>query len=162
MIILIINQIIFKLISYLVRWYIILEERYVIHITILQLYKELIVLLIVLFFYSLWRSMHRYISFSDCVCRLEFVRRKKHSDNAPTSSDDEIQWVSPLPSCRFYTPPHDHGVHDFFKTSFIKKQFIQIIKVKMNICWIHISKFVPCPILREDFPHVVLHLSSLF
>ena len=31
----------------------------------------------------------------------------------------EIEGVSPLPSCRFYTLAHDHGVHDFFSKSFI-------------------------------------------
>ena len=91
-----------------------------------------------------------------------FDRRNKHSYNAPTSSNDEIQGVSPLPSCRFYTLAHDHEVHDFFSKSFIQKKFSRLIKVNMNICWRHISNFFPCPILREDFPHVVLPLSSLF
>ena len=61
-------------------------------------------------------------------------RSKKHSHNDPTSSDDEIQGVSPLPSCRFYTLVHDHGVHDFFKKSSIQKQFNQLIQVKISIC----------------------------
>ena len=101
-------------------------------------------------------------SISDYVFGSELDRTKKHWDNAPTSSIDEIQGVSPLPSCRFYTPVHDHGVHDFFSKSFIQKQFSQLIKVNMKILWTHISNFVPCTILREDFPHVVLPLSSLF
>ena len=45
-----IYQSIFNLISYLGRCYITLELIYMIHITILQLYKELIVLLVVLIF----------------------------------------------------------------------------------------------------------------
>ena len=53
-------------------------------------------------------------STSDYVCRSYFDSRNKHSYNSPTSSVDEIQAVSPLPSCRFYTLAHDHGVHDFF------------------------------------------------
>ena len=49
----------------------------------------------------------------------KFDSSKKHSDNAPTSSVDEIQGVSPLPSCRIYTLAHDHGIRDFFSNSFI-------------------------------------------
>ena len=78
--------------------------------------------------------MHRSLFISDYVCRSEFDSRKKHSDNSPTSSIDEIQGVSPLPSCRFYTLAHDHGVRDFFSKSFIQKQFSQLIKVNMKIC----------------------------
>ena len=71
-------------------------------------------------FCTLWKGVCTYIfSISDYVCRSEFYSSKKHSNNAPTSSDDEIQGVSPLPSYRFYTPVHDHGVHDFFSKSFI-------------------------------------------
>ena len=62
-------------------------------------------------------------SISDYVCRSKFDSSKNHSDNSPTSSIDEIQGVSPLPSCRFYTLAHDHGVHDFFSKSYIQKQF---------------------------------------
>ena len=114
-------------------------------------------------FCTLWEGVCTDLfSISDCVCRSKFVSSKKHSDNAPTSSVDEIQGVSPLPSSRFYTLAHDHGVHDFFSKSFIQKEFIQLIKVKMKICWRNISNFLPCPILRKDFPHVVLPLSSLF
>ena len=47
-------------------------------------------------------------SISDYVCRSEFDSRNKHSYNAPTSSVDDIQGVSHLPSYRFYTPAHDH------------------------------------------------------
>ena len=114
------------------------------------------------FFCTLWKGVCTDIFYIlDYICRLEFDSRNNNSDNAPNSSVDEIQGVSPLPSCRFYTPVHDHGVHDFFKNSFIQKQFSQLIKVEMKISWRHISNSVPFPILREDFPHVVLPLSSL-
>ena len=73
-------------------------------------------------------------SISDYVCRSDFDSSKKHSDNAPTSLDDEIQGVSPLPSCRFYTLAHDHGVHDFFNKSFIQNHFTHLIQVKIRIC----------------------------
>ena len=87
------------------------------------------------YFCTLWEGVCTYLfSISDYVCRSEFESIKKHSDNDPTSSVDEIQGVSPLPSCRFYTLAHDHGVHDFFSKSFIQKQFSQLIKVKMKIC----------------------------
>ena len=86
-------------------------------------------------FCTLWKGVCTYIfSILDYVYRSEFDSKNKHSDNAPTSSVDEIQGVSQLPSCKFYTPAHDHGVHDLFSKSFIQKQFSQIIKVKMNIC----------------------------
>ena len=66
-------------------------------------------------FCTLWEGVCTYLfSFLDCVCRSEFFSSKKHSNNAPTSSDDEIQGVSPLLSCRFYTLAYDHGVHDLF------------------------------------------------
>ena len=82
-----------------------------------------------LIFCTLWKGVCTDLfSISDYVCRSEFDSSKKHSDNAPTSSDDEIQGVSPLPSCRFYTLVHDRGVHVFFI-----KSFIQIIQVKINI-----------------------------
>ena len=65
-------------------------------------------------FCTLWEGVCTDIfSISDYVCRSKFDSRNKHSDNAPTSSVDELQGVSPLPSCRFYTPGHDHGVHNF-------------------------------------------------
>ena len=86
-------------------------------------------------FCTLWKGVCTDLfSISDYVCRLEFDSINKHSDNAPTSLVDEIQGVSPLPSCRLYTPAHDHGVHDFFSNSFIQKQFSELIKVKMKIC----------------------------
>ena len=85
-------------------------------------------------FCTLWKGVCTDLfSILDYVCRSKFDNSKKHSDNAHTSSVDEIQGVSPLPSCRFYTLVHDHGVHDFFSKSFIQKQFIQLIKVKMKI-----------------------------
>ena len=67
-------------------------------------------------------SHHNFVdlfSISEYVCKSDFDSRKKNLDNAPTSSDDVIQGVSPLPSCKFYTPAHDHGVHDFFNKSSI-------------------------------------------
>ena len=68
-------------------------------------------------FCTLWEGVCIDIfSFSDCVSRLDFVSSKKHLDNAPTSSEDEIQGVSPLLSCRFYTLAHDHGFHDLFSS----------------------------------------------
>ena len=68
-----------------------------------------------LIFCTLWKGVCTNIfSISDYVCRSEFSGSKKYSDNDLTSSYDEKQGVSPLPSCRFYTPTHDHGVHDFF------------------------------------------------
>ena len=73
-------------------------------------------------FCTLWgRLCMDLISFSDFVCGSNFVSSKKHSNNSPTSSDDEIQGVSPLLSCRFYTLAHDHGVHDFFIKFFHQK-----------------------------------------
>ena len=67
-----------------------------------------------------WEGLCTYIfSISDYVCISEFDSSKKHSDNSPTSSDDEIQGVCPFPSCRFYTPSHDHGAHDIFNKSSI-------------------------------------------
>ena len=116
-------------------------------------------------FCTLWEGLFTYLfSISDYVCRSEFDSSKKHSDNSPTSSFDEIQGASPFLSCRFYTLAHDHGVdHDFFINSSIHKQFIQLIQVKINIFWRHIiSNFFPFPFLREDFPHVVFPLSSSF
>ena len=102
-------------------------------------------------------------SILDYACISEFDSNKKHLDNSHTSSANEIHGVSPLPSCRFYTLVHDHGVHDFFIKSSIQKQFFQLIQVKIEICWRHIiSNFVPFPFLREDFPRVVFPLSSLF
>ena len=86
-------------------------------------------------FCSLWEVVCTYIfSISDCVCRSDFFSSKKHSYNAPTSSVDEIQRVSHLSSCRFYTLVHDHGVHDLFIKTFIQKQLIQLIQVNINIC----------------------------
>ena len=42
-------------------------------------------------FCTLWEGVCTYLfSFSDCVWRSEFVISKKHSDNAPTSSNDEL------------------------------------------------------------------------
>ena len=71
-------------------------------------------------FCTIWEGVCTDIfSISDYVCRSEFDSSKKHSDNAPTSSGDEIQGISPLPSCRFYTLARDHGVHNFFSKSFI-------------------------------------------
>ena len=84
-------------------------------------------------FCTLWKGVCTYI-FSILDCISQFDNSEKHSDIAPTSSVDEIKGVSPLPSCRFYTLAHDHGVHDFFNKSFIQKQFSQLIKVNMNIC----------------------------
>ena len=73
-------------------------------------------------FRTVWEGVCTYLfSISDYVSILEFDRRKKHSNNSPTSSDDEIQGVSPLPSCRFYTLTHDHGVHDLFNKSSSKR-----------------------------------------
>ena len=84
-------------------------------------------------FCTLWEGVCTYLfSFSDYVCRSEFFSSKKHLNNYPTSSDDEIQGVSPLLSCRFYTLVHDHGVHNFFIKVFHQKQFIQVIKVKIK------------------------------
>ena len=86
-------------------------------------------------FHTLWEGVCTDIfSISDYVFGSEFYRRNKHSNNSPTSSDDEIQGVSPLPSCKFYTPTHDHGVHDFFNKSSIQKKFIQLIQVNIRIC----------------------------
>ena len=141
------------------RCYISLEGIYVIHITILQLYKELIVLNFLLFGKEYAQI---YFPFLNYVCRLEFDRIKNHSDNATTSSDDEIQGVSLLPSCKFYSLVHAHGAHEFFIKVFHQKQFIQVIEMNINTYWRDISNVVPCPFLREDFPHVGFHLSSLF
>ena len=85
-------------------------------------------------FCTLWEGVCTDLfSISDYVFRSEFDSSKKHSHNASTSSVDEIQGVSHLP-CRFYTPAHDHGVHDFFRKSLFQKQFIQLTKVNMKIC----------------------------
>ena len=84
-------------------------------------------------FCTLWEGVcTNLFSISDCVCISEFVRNKKHLENSPTSSDDEIQGVSPLLSCRFYTLAHDHGVHDLFIKVFHHKKFIQIIQVNIT------------------------------
>ena len=61
-------------------------------------------------FFTLWKGVCTNIfSFSDYVCRSEYVSRKNNLDNA-LSSDDEIQGASPLLSCRYYTLAHDHRV----------------------------------------------------
>ena len=71
---------------------------------------------------TLWEGVCTYIfSILDCVCISEFEISKKHLDNAPTSSVDDIQGVSPLLSYRFYTLAQDHGVHDFFNKYSIQK-----------------------------------------
>ena len=86
-------------------------------------------------FCTLWEGVCTDIfSISYCVCISEFDSTKKHSDNDPTSLVDEIEGLSPLPSCRFYTLAHDHGVHDFFIKVFHQNQFIQLIQVKLEIC----------------------------
>ena len=88
-----------------------------------------------LHFCTLWKGICiDLFSISDYVCRLKFDNSKKHSNNAPTSSVDEIPGVSPLLSCRFYTLVHDHGAHYFFINSFINKTFIQLIQVDIKIC----------------------------
>ena len=70
-------------------------------------------------FCTLWEGVCTDIfSISDYVCRSDFDSRKKHSDNAPTSSVDEIQGVSPLLSCMVYTLAHDHGIHWFLHQVF--------------------------------------------
>ena len=80
-------------------------------------------------FCTLWKGVYTYIfSISDCVCRSQFDSIKNNSDNAPNSSVDEIQGVSPLPSCRFYTLVHDHGVHDYFSKSLTQKQSFRSLK----------------------------------
>ena len=72
-------------------------------------------------FCTLWEGVWSDLfSISDYVFRSDFDRSKKHSINSHNSSDDEIQGISPLPSCRFYTPVHDHGVDDFFRKSIQK------------------------------------------
>ena len=87
-----------------------------------------------LVFYTLWEGVCTYIfSFSDCVCISEYFRSNKNSGNAPTSSDDEIQGVSHILSCIFYTLTHDHGVRNLFIEVFHQKQFIQLIQVGLNI-----------------------------
>ena len=115
-------------------------------------------------FCTLWEGVcTNLFSISDCVFRSYFVRIKNNLDDSPTFSVDEIPGVSPLLSCRFNTLAHDHGVHDFFIKYFTNKQFIQLIQVKIKICWRHIiSNFMPCSFLREDFTHVVFPLSSIF
>ena len=108
-----------------------------------------------LIFCTLWEGVCTDLfSILGCVCRSEFDSNKKHSNNAPNSLIDEIQGVSPLPSCRFYTLAHDHGVHDFFNKSSIQKQFIQLIQVKIRICWRHIISKILCIFLswRRIFP----------
>ena len=76
-------------------------------------------------FCTLWEGVCTDLfSISNYVFRSEFDSSKKNSDDSPTSSDDGIQGVSPLTSCRFYTPAYDHGVHDFFNKSSIQKKFI--------------------------------------
>ena len=114
-------------------------------------------------FCTLWEgACTDLFSISDYVCIYYFDSSKKHSDNAPISSYDEIQGVSPLPSYRFYTPAHDHGVHDFFKVFHPEAVHSADSSEDKDMLKTYYSNFVPCPILREDFPHVVLPLSSLF
>ena len=115
-------------------------------------------------FYTLWRGVCADLFYiSDYVFRSKFDSSKNHSDNSPTSSIDEIQGVSHLPSYRFYTLAHDHRVHDLFIKYFTKKQFIQLTQVNINTYWRNvISIFFPCHFLREDFPLVGFPLSSAF
>ena len=88
-------------------------------------------------FCTLWEGVWTYLfSFLNCVCISEYEKNNKHSDNAPNSSYHELQGVSPLLSCRYYTLAHDHGVHNFFIKLFYQKQFIQLIQVKKKICCI--------------------------
>ena len=83
-------------------------------------------------FCTLWEGVCTDLfSISDYVHRSKFDRSKKHLDNSPTSSDDEIQGVSPLLSWRYYTLAHDHGAHNLF-IIFFKKQFSILIQVKKN------------------------------
>ena len=66
-------------------------------------------------FCTLWEGLCTGLfSILDCFCISEFENSNNNSDNSPTSSIDDIQAVYPLPSCRFCTLMHDHGVHDFF------------------------------------------------
>ena len=73
-------------------------------------------------FCTLWEGVCTNIfSISDFVCISDFVSRKNHSDNDPTSSNDELQGVSPLLSSIYYTLAHNHGVHKFFIKVFYQK-----------------------------------------
>ena len=84
-------------------------------------------------FFTLWKGVCiDHFSFNDYVFKLEYVGSKNHSDNAPPSSDDEIQGPSPLVFCRgcIDALAHDHGVHNFFTKFFNKKKLNQIIQVK--------------------------------
>ena len=135
MLMFLIYQCFISLISDLYMCYIRLEDWHVIHITIFAAIQGIGCEINCLNFCTPRKGVCTDLfSISDYVCRSDFDIRNKHLDNAPTSSVDEIQRVSPLPSCGLYTLVHDHGVHDFFSNSFIQKQFSQLIKVKMKIC----------------------------
>ena len=86
-------------------------------------------------FFTLWEGVCTYLfSFSYYVCISEYDNNNKHSYKYPTSLDDELQGVSPLPSCRFYTLEHDHRGRNLFMKLFYQKQSSQLIQVKKKIC----------------------------
>ena len=80
-----------------------------IHITIIAAIQGIGCEINCLNFCTLWEGVCiDLFSILDYVVRLEFERSKNNLDNSSGSSVDEIQGVSPLPSCRFYTLAHDH------------------------------------------------------
>ena len=144
------------------RLYIRLEEWYVIHITILQLYKELIVLLIVLIF-VLFGEEYAHISipfqivFADQIFLVAKIIQIMLLLHQMMRYKESLLFL-------FAGSTLQRMIMEFMISSASpSSRSSSVSSLKWRWRYVEdISNFVPCPILREDFPHVVFPLYSLF